>query len=98
VTIPAAPFAAAFDQDPGADAGVAREGDTVDCGTLVFTASTPPAPPATVLTYTPPGGGLPTVLTLGGVMVTPPTATVALRGVIDSASEQVFLRGPLELL
>jgi len=57
----------------GGDRGVAREQDTVDAGTLIFV----PGPSAS-LSYVAPGGQLPP-MPQGG-------ATIALKGVISSAS------------
>jgi hypothetical protein len=62
---------------------VAREGDTVDCGTLMFVDSGPAGPE--VLTWTPP----PTEAMPIPVPVVVGAAPVALFGVIDSGSDEV---------
>lgn len=59
----------------GGDRGVARANDSVNCGTLIFVPSSPPA-----LTYVEPGGQMPP-LPQGA-------ATIALKGVISSASDK----------
>jgi hypothetical protein len=75
--------------------GVARETDSVDCGTLTLTQNVNPEPPGVKVSYTPPGGGISTaVFRLDGAIiltpVTPPgAATIALSGVISSASSKV---------
>lgn len=59
----------------GGDRGVARLNDSVDCGTLIFVPG-----PSAALSYVPPGGQMPPI-PQGG-------ATIALKGVIASASEK----------
>jgi phage gp45-like len=59
----------------GGDFGVAREKDSVDCGTLIFVPG-----PAAALQYIPPGGVMPPI-PKGG-------AAIALSGVITSASQK----------
>jgi hypothetical protein len=60
----------------GGDRGVAREQDSVDCGTLIFVPG-----PSAALTYVPPGGGMPQPMPQNG-------ATIALKGMISSASNK----------
>lgn len=59
----------------GGDRGVARLKDSVDCGTLIFVPSTPPA-----LSYVLPGGDMP--------QLPQGATTIALKGVISSASDK----------
>jgi phage gp45-like len=59
----------------GGDRGVAREQDSVDCGTLIFVPG-----PSAALSYVQPGGQMPPI---------PQGATtIALKGVISSASDK----------
>lgn len=59
----------------GGDRGVARLKDSVDGGTLIFVPSSPPS-----LSYVAPGGEMP--------QIPPGGATIALKGVISSASDR----------
>jgi hypothetical protein len=79
----------------GAHLGVARETDSVDCGTITVVTNVNPDPPGVKISYTPPGGGAPTaIFRLDGAItltpVTPPgSATIALSGAISTASAKV---------
>lgn len=70
-------FAYAISGDDAATAGVARVGDRVNCGTLAVSM----AGPSPVLVYTPPGAA-----------PLPASAVVSLEGIIESGSEEVFIR------
>lgn len=68
-----------WDADPEAEAGVARVGDSIDCGTLAVVMVGTDAK----LVYTPPGG-----------TPSAPGDSVQLVGVVSSGSDMVKLRGP----
>ncbi len=80
------PYATGFDQDVTAARGVAREGDSVDCGTILVTSVSG----GLSLTYIPGGGGIPTILAIAGLISATDTE-ISLRGVIDSSSGAVKL-------
>jgi hypothetical protein len=75
----AIPAATRIDLGNSPSRGVAREDDTVDCGTLVFTPNVGTAP--AVLAFIGPGASVPSV--------TPPTINIPLSGLISSSSSKV---------
>jgi hypothetical protein len=86
---PRLPYAMAIEQDADADLGVARLEDTVDVGSLQFVTTTL-APSVFTVQHVLDGvpQGVPTTIALGSNA----TVLLSLSGVIDSASEEVFLR------
>jgi len=76
----------------GASAGAARIGDTVDAGTLTATPIPGQPPPGVLITYTPPGGGAPSIIELfSPTLSTLPTPPVPVIGRILTGSSKTVI-------
>lgn len=88
-----------FEQDRGADRGLARKGERVRVGSITIVKNENPAPPGLTLTFTPqpsPFDLVPaipsTLLILGSLNIDPSPFTIDLDGWVMTGSPEVALR------